>query len=404
MAPMAVADSPLRILVTDGDNRAALAVTRSLGRLGHHVAVGEKHSPALAQTSRYCRERLTSPDPAKHDEAFVDWLERTVRSHKIDVLLPLTDITTILVTRHRRRFDGQCRVPFASADTIERAANKADVVRTAGRLGVPIPQTVFLETAGDLDAHRSALSFPVVVKPSRSRVRTTSGWTSTSVSYARDLDELRREVGRRPAHEYPLLLQERVVGSGVGVFACYREGAPVAFFSHRRLREKPPTGGVSVLSESIRLCPVSRGHAERLLTELRWHGVAMVEFKKDERDGLPKLMEINGRFWGSLQLAIDAGVDFPKILLDTLGPSGEPPAADYRVGVRNRWLWGDLDSLLITLRTGHGAPGRGRLAGGLRAVGRFLKFWEKDLYYENPRLSDLRPWFYETAQWFRRLV
>ena len=400
---MAAADAPLRILVTDGDNRAALAVTRSLGRLGHHVAVAEKHCPALAQTSRYCAQRLEYPDPAKSDQAFVDWIAHTIRSHRIDVLLPLTDITTILVTRHRARFETACGVPFAPAETIERAADKADVMRIAARAGVPIPKTVFLAAAADLDAHLSALDFPVVVKPSRSRVRTPSGWVSTSVSYARDLGELRRDVGRRPAHEYPLLLQERIIGCGVGIFACYREGAPVAFFSHRRLREKPPTGGVSVLSESIRLCPVARGHAERLLSELRWHGVAMVEFKKDDRDGLPRLMEINGRFWGSLQLAVAAGVDFPNILLDTRKPPADAPAVDYRLGIRNRWLWGDLDSLLITLRTGQGTPGGGRLSGGLRAVGRFLKFWEKDLYYENPRFSDLRPWFYETGQWFRRL-
>jgi predicted ATP-grasp superfamily ATP-dependent carboligase len=401
---MGAADTPLRILVTDGDNRAALAVTRSLGRLGHHVIVGEKHCPALAQTSRYCRERLQYPDPAKRDDEFIEWIERTVRSQAIDVLFPLTDITTILVTRNRARFESVCRVPFAPAETIQRAADKADVMQTAVRLGVPIPRTVYLQSVNQLDAHLGELSFPVVVKPSRSRVRTPAGWTSTSVSYARDVAELRRETGRRAAHEFPLLLQERIIGQGLGIFACYRHGSPVAFFSHRRLREKPPTGGVSVLSESIKLCPVALGHAERLLSELGWHGVAMVEFKKDDRDGLPKLMEINGRFWGSLQLAIAAGVDFPKILLETLQPPVSAPATDYRVGVRNRWLWGDLDSLLITLRTGQGAPGDGRLRGGVRAVGRFLKFWEKDLHYENPRLSDLRPWFYETAQWFRRLV
>ena len=69
----------MRVLVTDGDNRAALAVTRSLGRLGHEVIVGEKRTPALAQTSRYCGARLVYPDPIASPDEFVQWLSATVR-------------------------------------------------------------------------------------------------------------------------------------------------------------------------------------------------------------------------------------------------------------------------------------------------------------------------------------
>ena len=94
----------------------------------------------------------------------------------------------------------------------------------------------------------------------------------------------------------------------------------------------------------------------------------MVEFKQDERDGLPKLMEINGRFWGSLQLAIDAGVDFPALLLQPPDALPSTPLP-YRVGVRNRWFWGDVDSLLVSavrrLRRAHNARS-GPVAGGRR--------------------------------------
>ena len=109
-----------------------------------------------------------------------------------------------------------------------------------------------------------------------------------------------------------MLLQERIEGPGVGVFVCCDRGEPVALFAHRRLREKPPSGGVSVLCESAAARSDRRAtSATRLLQALDWRGVAMVEFKRDLRDGSLRLMEINGRFWGSLQLAIDAGVEFP---------------------------------------------------------------------------------------------
>lgn len=390
----------MRVLVTDGENRAALAVTRSLGRLGHTVVVGAARTPSLAQASRYCARRLTYPDPAHRDAAFLDTLETAVRHERIDVLLPVSEITTTLVSRERERFEPGCQVPLASAAAIQRAADKADVIRTAMRLGIPVPRTVFLERADCLPGLIGSLTFPVVVKGRRSRVRDGEHWLSSGVRYAEDRERLEHEVARRHPLEFPLLLQERIEGPGMGVFACYDQGRPVAWFSHQRLREKPPSGGVSVLSESIALCPHAHAIAATLLHEIGWHGVAMVEFKVDRRDRVPRLMEINGRFWGSLQLAIDAGVDFPAILLGLGSPAGPPPPAHsaspdgYRVGVRSRWLWGDVDSLLITLGSG-GAGGRGR------AVREFLKLWGKELHYENPRFSDLRPWLHETWRWIR---
>jgi predicted ATP-grasp superfamily ATP-dependent carboligase len=242
------------------------------------------------------------------------------------------------------------------------------------------------------------LEFPVVIRPRQSRVRSGGRWMSSVVSFAADREALVRDLMSRPQHEFPVMLQERIEGPGVGVFALYHHGRPAAFFSHRRVRERPPWGGVSVLSESIPLCPVAQRYATQLLDALGWHGVAMVEFKQDVRDGVPKLMEINGRFWGSLQLAIDAGVDFPALLVD--GVRGDLPLpSPYRIGVRNRWFWGDVDSLILTMagRTAPGANGASRM----RALVEFMKLGGRNLYYENPKLGDLKPWWFESVSWFK---
>ncbi|MGE3885920.1 MAG: ATP-grasp domain-containing protein [Vicinamibacterales bacterium] len=384
----------MRVLVTDGDSRSALAIVRALGRAGHWVAVGHSRTPALAQASRYCSHRLEYPDPASQDQAFVHALVSSVAELGIDALLPVADITTLLVTQHRDRFDARCQIPFAPAAAIARAADKVDVLKTALRLGVPVPRTVFVNARPDAPATLD-LSYPVVIKPHRSRTRTPQGWRGTTVSYARDPQDLGAQLAARHDAEFPLALQERIVGPGLGLFLCVDRGVIVARFCHRRLREKPPTGGVSVLSESIPIHDGALAHAEALLRDLDWFGVAMVEFKVDERDGIPKLMEINGRFWGSLQLAIDAGVDFPNILLRTL--AGDPPAAPpaYKVGVRNRWLVGDLESLMIRLFGRSPLPGRAGATGRLTAVRDFLALWGRDLHYENPKRDDLGPFFHE---------
>ena len=168
---------------------------------------------------------------------------------------------------------------------------------------------------------------------------------------------------------------------------------------HRRLREKPPSGGVSVYRESIPLDHNLVDKSFALLQALRWNGVAMVEFKVDARDGVPKLMEVNGRFWGSLQLAIDSGVDFPWLLYQ-LGTTGavQHLTGPYEVGVRSRWWIGDLDHLLLRLRKPDselslppGSPSKGE------TIASFLRVGDPKTKSEVFRLSDPLPGLHELA-------
>ncbi len=393
----------MRILVTDGNNRAALAITRSLGQKGHTIIVGDYQYPSLASSSKYCRDHILYPNPTENPDGFINEVIASIKEKKIDVLLPVSDVTTIPVCENKEKLEQFCKVPFPGARSVNLAADKSELFRLARDLGVPIPSTLRLESYNDLQMTLTKISFPVVIKPSRSRVPTQEGWVSTSVKYADSEEELRTILKAESPLAYPVLLQERITGPGIGVFSCYNRGKPLAFFSHRRLREKPPSGGVSVLRESIPLSPMARDISTQLLNHLQWHGVAMVEFKMDDRDNIPKLMEINGRFWGSLQLAIDAGVDFPALLIATLGKEEVAPVESYRIGVKTRWLMGDLDSLLmilfkdrkkLKLPAGH----RGRLPYLLE----FLKLWEKNSYYEVLKWHDLKPWVFEFTQWCRQ--
>jgi hypothetical protein len=160
-----------------------------------------------------------------------------------------------------------------------------------------------------------------------------------TVTYATDAGELRRKLA--PHASGPVLLQPWLAGEGVGVELLMDQGRPIAAFQHRRLREVPPTGGASSLRESVEIDQVLYEHAVRLLCELSWTGLAMVEFRRGT-DGVGYLMEINGRVWGSLPLAVRAGMDFPALLADTLFDGAEaaerPVATRYRRGLRARNL------------------------------------------------------------------
>lgn len=398
-------DRPLRILVTDGGSRPALAITRSLGSKGHHIVVGEKEHPSLAQASRYCAESFVYPDPIRDSVGFVETLLEAVRGKNIDVLLPVAEVTTSLVLSRKAELERLCRLPLPDIATFNLAADKVELMALADKLSVPTPISVVVRNPGERSSWPAHLQFPVVIKPHRSRVCLNGEWQPTSVSYAEGPAELEAILSSKKSYEYPLLLQQRIVGSGVGMFLCYQRGECVAVFGHKRLREKPPSGGVSTLCESVAISPEAVAHAQALLNYLKWHGVAMVEFKVDEAEKRLKLMEINGRFWGSLQLAIDAGVDFPALLLEVMGAKTVKQEGQYRLGIRSRWFVGDLDAMLMRLTKSDAAlhlpPGH---EGRLRSLWNFIAPGPGKTYNEIARLSDLKPAFHEVSQWFRQAL
>ncbi|HKQ51561.1 MAG TPA: ATP-grasp domain-containing protein, partial [Pyrinomonadaceae bacterium] len=163
---------------------------------------------------------------------------------------------------------------------------------------------------------------------------------------------LARAIEERRQHADWPLIQEYVAGQGKGVFTLCEHGRVVAWFAHERLRDTRPSGSGSSLRRSIKLEPRLREPAERLLAALNWHGPAMVEFR-DDGTNPPCLMEVNGRFWGSLQLGIDAGVNFPLLWVAVLKGERVEPQAQYREGIALRWVWGDLKRFLRIVR---GAP------------------------------------------------
>lgn len=388
----------MRVLVTDSDNRSALAATRSLGRAGYEVLVMGEREASIAAASRYCSRFLPCPSPIDAPDKFLAAVLAACRDHGVHLLLPMTEVTTLLLTHARAQLPAGCVLPFADEATLQRASDKAAMVALADSLNVPTPASITLNSAVELDGAAS-LPYPVVIKPGRSRVLTDKGWLSTGVTYANNESELRATLAALPLQVFPVLLQERIQGPGEGFFALYAHGKPVAFFAHRRLREKPPSGGVSVLRESAEIAVDTQTYGTALLDALHWHGVAMVEFKRCENSRRLYLMEINARFWGSLQLAIDAGVDFP-LLLAKIAAGETPTSVKHRVGVRSRWLLGDLDVLIKVLTKPRASlnlpanfPSRGRF------LWDFLQFWRKDQRDEIWQSDDRKPGWFELKKW-----
>jgi len=362
--------APRHVLVTDAGRGSAVAFIRSLGRRGWDVTAADAHRWSAGWRSRYATHRLVYPDPVTDADAAVEAILETTRRRSIDLVLPITDDIGLPLSAARDRFDGVARLALPEPDALAIAHDKARTLELAVRVGVPIPPTIAIETADNAAAAVADLGWPVVIKPQTSREHRDGGTVDAfEVSYAADEATLRARVEALHGRT-GVLLQRWQPGEGHGVELLTHQGRLLAAFQHRRIREVPVTGGASSLRESVALDPVLLDHASRLLAELAWTGLAMVEFRLTSAG--PELMEINGRVWGSLPLAVRAGMDFPgrlaDLLLDGPPPESTPPATDYRVGVRARNLRLDVAWIagVATGRRRHPElpwPGRIRAAG-----------------------------------------
>jgi predicted ATP-grasp superfamily ATP-dependent carboligase len=335
---------------------------------------------------------------------FHAFLRDEMKGGQYRVMLPMTDITMQLVARMHQDLVPLVRLPIPGEAQIELAQDKRRILLLAQQLGIACPETFMLHEGENLANVARRVQYPVVVKPQFSRFLRNGTWVFGSVEYARDLEDLESKYHDLHAQIPFPLVQERIEGEGRGVFLLVWDGQLKAAFCHRRLREKPPWGGASVYCESIALDEELVQKSFALLQAIGWQGPAMVEFKLDRRDGRAKLMEVNGRFWGSLQLAIDAGINFP-LLLYRLANEGDVPAQfDYKLSVKSRWLLGDLDHLLIRLTHARELNGfSDSQASRLRACLDFLKFYERGLRYEVFRFEDPGPGWFECKSYIREL-
>ncbi|MCL5019792.1 MAG: ATP-grasp domain-containing protein, partial [Patescibacteria group bacterium] len=136
-----------------------------------------------------------------------------------------------------------------------------------------------------------------------------------------------------------------------------------------------PCPGHAVFNESLRQSAI------RLVESLGWRGVCQVEFKVDERDGIPKLMEINPRFWGSTQLGISSGIDFPWMLFEAVVKGDCKKVVGYRTDKLVRWLIpGELLHLAARKSTKGLWPD-------------FFRFFDKDTVYYIFDVRDIKPTF-----------
>ena len=333
---MARFDAPARrprVLILDGHSKAAAACVVALAH-DCEVDVASSRVPCVAQASPRVAERLLQPD---NPEQLIAWVQALHERVGYDLIVPATEAALAGLKSHNLSPELRARMVLADEASLDIALDKHRTWAVAKELGIPVPDGTVVERGDPLPP---APRYPVVIKPLSSKKLINGRVQPLDVRICADAAE-RAAAYRELLPHTAVMEQSYFGGRGVGVEMLFEHGEPRWTFAHQRVHEMPVTGGASTYRRAIRPPEGVRAAAVALLRRLRWHGAAMVEFKVAE-DGSFRLMEINPRLWGSLPLAVAAGVNFPRGLLDLAMGRPLAPQPRYRQFLHMRDLGADL--------------------------------------------------------------
>ncbi|WP_290811690.1 carboxylate--amine ligase [Halovivax sp.] len=329
------------VVVPAIDAPSSVACLRSLGRRGVRTIVAAETPTAPAAHSAFCDETVPVPSPGDDLVAYKDALLALAMREDVEAVIPVREADVYVLSKYRDEFAEHVKTPWPTIDTLARVQDRRELFDAAERARVAAPDTRLL--GDDADPAREWIVKPrfsiltdeyVDVEPERCIAPPTTTYLPPGVEP--DVDSLRAEMGHEP------LLQEYVrTPHEYGFFALYDEGEPVATFQHRQRRGYSYAGGPSAFRESVSI-PDLEESGLALLDELEWHGLAMVEFLRDEETGEFKLMEINPRFWSSLPFTVQTGADFPHYYWAMANGGCDGLPNGYEVGIGGHLIRGEL--------------------------------------------------------------
>jgi predicted ATP-grasp superfamily ATP-dependent carboligase len=326
-----------------------MAVLRSLGKRGIPVTVTAEHKNVQSYYSKYCRDFMIYPSARLDVRLFARSMIRYVARNHFEALFSMGDLTLWPISKWRGEFERHVKLALPAHSSVEQSFNKLHTIQLAKKIAVPVPETFWIRNVDQLRSISARMHYPAVIKPRFSWFwisdKTTSEF-NLRPEYANTAGELVcKYMAIHEKSPFPLI-QEYVPGSNYSVAVLCKDSRVKASCFIKVYRADPVMGGNSTYRETIEPDMRMMHSVSKLMEALDWNGLAEIEFRLDKRDSTPKLMEINARCWGSMQTAIEAGIDFPNLLYKLVTEGSVQDSNNYKIGVKSRWLSGDIRRLI----------------------------------------------------------
>ena len=358
------------VVVPGIDAPSTVACVRSLGRRGIRTIVVSSDETTPAARSTYCDEFVLAKSP--HDDliSYKDTLLALASRPDVDAIIPVREPDIYALSKYRAEFREHVRTPWPEMETLAAVQDRVRLFEAADAADVAAPRTTLFETVPDGDGEWIVKPrFSVLGDEYVDGLQPETCIAPPSTRYLDSTDPPDVEAIHEEMSHVPVVQEFVDTPDEYGFFALYDEGEPLATFQHRQRRGYRYTGGPSAYRESVEI-PALESAGRSLLDHLEWHGLAMVEFLRDESTGEFKLMEINPRFWSSLPFSIQTGADFPLYYWLLANGRADHIDHDYRTAIGGHLIRGELCYLYSILSCDVGIVDKPRLTDAVLDVGR----------------------------------
>ena len=344
------------LIVEDGFQRGSLAAARALSKAGWQVGIGSPRE-GFASSSRSTSAWHRVPSPEVDGDAFVAAVRNAVEVGGYDVVFGAGDGEVLALSAGRDELGAI--FPYGPHEDVVRAFDKAELAAAAERAGLAVPGPARPEDA------------PVVVKPRRTTVHDPEGGPlRLRAAVAQTADEARARVEYLESIGAEPLVQQFVEGDLVAYVAVTdRDSHVLSAVQQRSEAIWPNRSGGTVRARTEPVDEALAAGVGALLADLDWFGIAQAQFQQAPGRE-PMLIDFNGRFYGSMALALSAGPNLPAIWAALATNRPLPEIEPARDGVRYHWLESDLRRVVKERRG---------LVGSLRyAIGSRHGLWDRE--------------------------
>lgn len=290
-----------------------LAVIRALGMMGVPVTAVYYESNDMGFVSKYVKKRIRAPHPERDEQGFLRVLTEGADPSCRAILIPADDATLCTVSKHKQLLESYYIVASTDATISEKFLTKKYTYEIAASIGIPAPKTIVPLSIEDVKRYSATVEFPCLIKPCHSHRYVES--FKKKMAKVNNVDEMIAEYKKASECGHEVMIQELIPGDdsdGANYNSFVVDNEPLVEFTAEKVRLSPPAFGVPrvVVSKDI---PEIVEPGRRVLRAMGFYGYSCTEFKKDARDGVYKLMEVNGRHNRSELLALRCGINFPWI-------------------------------------------------------------------------------------------
>lgn len=387
----------MNILIVNYIANNVVSAIRTFSKLGYNVDIAVPTKCFKEGLSRYFRSKCINKQflihsPVDNFKNFENDLLKLINLKKYDCILPFGFTTTVAISKIKGRLNRYTNIGIADYNIIRLVHDKEKLQLFLSKNNFQVPKIYEYKRFSDLKC--IDLKFPIVIK-----ARKGCG-IGKGVRYAKNFDELKyyyNEISTNTSINLDLedfskpLIQEYVPGKIHDALFLFNKGKMKAALTQIREVTYPLSGGVGV-NNITTYEPELINYGKKILEFVNWHGPCQVEVKKDLRDGKYKLIEINPKLWGTLDLSAKAGINFAVKALEIAINGDTQEQYKYTVGLKYKFIF-PLEIYTIYQDKGN----------RLKRIKKLLEIFDKNTFTEFD-INDLKPNIYNILSTFNTVL